>query len=730
MLIDKSHRISGTHTVERIIRFRRPAFLLRSIDDFRSVVRGACGLSGGRFCHLIPMEDGQLADTWSSYIQRLCPDTVYVPTTLVDLKPRLQKLITGLVLEVDYGGPVTWGGSPALHSLLTDRNPDGSPKACGPCWLVDIELSSEAPPVSELQWVARFGLIPEISTRRPPFLGVHQQLRELVHTVPPDSGQELIEWLFGIPNPDQSVPSPPYLTYGGAINSAIALNHTGIRSSGQSYPPDHRDSPWSLANHLVVVGNGDSLQDACLFWNLRANRPSGPLPAWVTPEQAELPEVRSAIAHAASLTPTGPGPSTGGVDGLHLLSATMDTREMARVVFEKQAVGWAPTDWIHFIDRRHRLFFGRSKEAIVFTDGHASFFIKEDAFPCPWPTQITVDIEIESFRPPPTGTRLSGINGPQIGRFGEALFPLNCWGSDASAEEASLGYPRTFGIIQNACEETGLRPTFDRKAALAHGINRMLADDFRAHMILRNHDVIGLLQIMIDSEKDTGETERRLGPSGTSFGEFHNKLNDHGLASALLSWLLRKSLVFRGLELDCTDCGTRAWYSLNEVGNLFRCIGCQAQQSFDRMPHDASWRYRVNQLLASALDQGVLQEVLAAYAIDIPRLSGSRAHVFPNVILANTNTGDHVAEVDLLGFANGVWLAAECKAWGDVTQSELESLRSILDSLGGGWLLLVRASSASEACDALADAVSIWDHDPIRGQPVDSDQLRQYLQPN
>ena len=717
--------------VDRVIRFKRPAFLVRSSEDFRSVVKGACGFSGGIFCHLVPVRNGQLTDVWSSYIQRLCPDAVYIPTSLADLKPQVQKLITGHVGEVDYTSPVTWGGSPSLHSLLAERNPDGSPVACGPTWLVDVERTSEVCPASELQRIARFGIMPEIPIGRPSFQGVLQQLWDLVHTVPPASGQGLVDWLFHIPSPDLSVSSPPYLARGGDIHSVITLNHTGISPGGQSFPPDHRDSSRSLANRLVVVGDGGSLEDACVFWNLRGNRWLDELPVWVTPEQLESPDVRRTLVVAAERAPRGLGPLTSGADALHLLSATTDTHEMARnFLCEGQAVGWTPTDWIDFVDRRHRPFFRRSKEAMAFSKGNASFVLTDDALPCPRPTQITVDVEIELFRPPPTHVQLTGTNFPHIGRFGEAVISLNYWSYPASEREASLSYPRTFDIVKAACEDAGLRPSFDRKAALTYGMHRILADEYNSHMILRSHDVLALLTDMMKSEMVSDKTKRHLTPKGTPFGEVHKKLGSQEIASALLSWLLRKRLVFRGLELECLDCGISAWYSLNDVGNQFLCVGCRAQQVFDRMPQDASWRYRINQLLASVLDQGVLQQALAAYDMDLSGPLSSRAYTFPNVILADILTGEHVAEIDLFGFENGEWIVAECKAWGDATQLELEALRRILDRLGGGRLQLVRASTASDECDGLVDRVVIWDYEPIREQTVSRDQLWKCLEPN
>ena len=729
MLIDRNHQIAGTYTVEQTVRPRRPVFLVRSAEDFRCVVSGACGLAGGRFCHLIPVQDGELTENWSAYIRRLCPDVAYLPASLTDLKPKLEALITGLVIEREYAGPVTWGGSPYLHSLLAERNADGSPAACGPIWLVDTELLTEPPPVSELQRIARFGLVPEFPNTGAPFLRVQRQLHQLVHTVPPAPGQGLVEWLLEVPRPDRAVPSPPYLAGGGSIHSPVTLTHTRVWAEGQSFPPHHRDSSLSLVNSLVVVGNGDSLEDACLFWNLRANRSAGLLPTWVTPAQAELPEIASAIATAARHMSTALGAATSESNRLHLVSATMDTRELADSMADGQPIGTTPADWIHFFDRRYRTYFRRSKEAVTFADGRAAFFLSHDSLPCPPPTQVTLDVEIESFRPPPIRMPLGGTNGPHIGRFGQSVIPLNDWFVTGSALEADLGYPRTFEFLRHACEEIGLRPSFDRKAALTYGLNRILGDDYGAHMILRSPLVIGALRLMVQSERTSSETERQTAPRGTSFGELHRELGSQPLARGLLSWLLRNDLAFRGLELECAECGTRAWYSLNDVGNRYQCVGCQGEQSFDRMPDGASWRYRVNQLLASALDQGIVQQVLTAYDLGSLRFDGSRSYVFPNVTLQDTATGNDVVEFDLLGFLNGEWIGVECKSSDTATAAELGKLRQILDRLRGGLLVLVRASTAEETSDHLADQVLIWDREPIRQEPVDSDDLLRYLEP-
>ena len=723
MLVERNHQISGTHTVQRVVRFQRPAFLVSSSEDFRNVVKGACGYSGGVFCHLIPAQNRQLTDVWSSYIQRLLPDAVYMPDSLVDLKPQLQKLVTGHVQEVDYTSDVLLGGSPSINSLLHKRNPDGSPAELGASYLVDVDLSSEVPPVSELQRIACFGIVPEISPRSLRFIYGEQQLRDLVHTVPPASGRGLAAWLFSVPRPNPRDPVPPYLAVGGNAQSVITMNRARIWTGGQSHPPDHRDSPWSLANRLVVVGDGESLEDACLFWNLRANRSRGLLPAWVTTEQAEQPDVREAIVDAAVQTQDSLGLSPDDVNGLNFLSATIDTQEIARNFPSKiPAVGWAPTDWIHFFDRRQRPFYVHSKEAMAFSRGQASFVVNDDELPSPRPTQITVDADIESFRPPPTRVRLLGTNFPRFGRFGEAVVSLNCRAGPTSGEQVSLGYPGTLDIVRQACEEAGLGLRFDRKAALAYGIQQILKDEYSARMILRNHSVLGLLKDTMAAERLLDETQRHIAPRGIPFGEFHKKLGSQ-LGSALLSWLLRKGLVFRGLELECRDCGTSAWYSLNEVGNQFRCVGCQGEQPFDWMPNGASWRYRINQLLASALDQGILQEVLAARDMDLQLPLRSRTYMFPNVILTDMQTGDDVVEIDLFGFADGEWVAAECKAWGNATQSELGDLRGILERLGGGRLQLVRASTASEECDGLVDRVVLWDYDPTREKLVAPDQL-------
>jgi len=730
MLIDRNHRITGTLKAERNIRFSRPAFLVESVEQFRAVVRGACALSGGRFCHLIPVEADLLTQEWLDYLWRVCPDAIFVPKGREDLKKQLDQAHLRRAFETDYSLDVSWAGSPYIHSFLEDRRPDGSPAACGPTWLVDAQLEP-TPPISTLQSISRFGLVPvlPVDTLRN-LVGVFHQLSELVPTVPPHGNQPLTDWLFGDLSPDtNATTTPAYLAGGATIHSPISLNHTKIWAGSQTFPPHDGDSAWSLSNRLVVVGNGESLPDACLFWNLRANRWSYRLPIWVTPEQLQLPEVRAGIVGAALRTSKSPGWGEDGVDDLHFVSATLDTQEIARTFTGSAAIGWGSSDWLNFIDRRSQPFYQRSKEVVSFTDGYASLVLNESSLPVSKPTQVTIDLRVDAFRPPRAGVRLTG-NVQHIGRFGEAIFVLNFWrGSDFSVE-ASVGYPRTFEFIKAACERAGLRPSFDRKAALTFGLKRLLGDEWGTHMVLRNHDVLRALMVMVKAETVTDEGTRRLTPLGVSFGEIHKTLADQQIATALISWLLKKGLIFRGLELTCPECGTQAWYSLDEIGNLFECVGCRAAQPFDRMPNDAPWRYRINQLLASALDQGVLQGILTAHDLQVWETFGSTAYLLPNVILSDATTGRQVIEFDLLGFMDGEWIAAECKAWGDVSAYELHALRRTLDRMGGGELLLVRASTASPDCDGLVDRVRLWDHQPIRQQAVRKDELLNFLSPD
>ena len=238
------------------------------------------------------------------------------------------------------------------------------------------------------------------------------------------------------------------------------------------------------------------------------------------------PRSSGTIASAAGSTPTSVGPPTGGVNELHLLSATLDTRALVNSGFNGQAVGWEKTDWLDFVDRRYRSFFSRRKEAMHFVDGVASFVVSDDELPVSGPTQVTIEVEVESFRPPPTRSQLWGTNGPHTGRFGEAVLPLNRLTRPSDSEEISLGYPPTLELIKQACEDIGFRPFFERKAALTYGLHRTLSDDLSAHIVLRAPDVLDVLRMIIDSERAAGETGRRLVPRGATFGEVHSKLSE------------------------------------------------------------------------------------------------------------------------------------------------------------------------------------------------------------
>ena len=210
MLLDRNHQISGTHAVQRVIRFRRPAFLVSSSEDFRSVVKGACGYSGGVFCHLIPAQNGQLSDVWSSYIQRLLPDDVYIPDSLVDLKPELQKLVSGHVQRGRLYDPCHLEAVPQSTAYYTSAIQMVVRQRWGPATSLTSNFRLKRPLSLNYSVSPASGLSPR-SHQEVCASWMEKQLRDLVHIVPPASGRGLAAWLFSVPRPNPRNPVPPYL---------------------------------------------------------------------------------------------------------------------------------------------------------------------------------------------------------------------------------------------------------------------------------------------------------------------------------------------------------------------------------------------------------------------------------------------------------------------------------------------------------------------------------------
>lgn len=265
-------------------------------------------------------------------------------------------------------------------------------------------------------------------------------------------------------------------------------------------------------------------------------------------------------------------------------------------------------------------------------------------------------------------------------------------------------------------------------------MQRLLGDDWRAFRVFRNREVLNFLRRLSARQGNTGRSEHRYVPRlGARGSDIYRLLADGALSDqakalrdALVPWMLSKRLLFRGLNVTCPRCDVRSWYGIGALTDRFTCAGCLESSTLTQLSTD--WAYQMNELVASALDQGSLVTLFGAEEL------GPLDHPHPDapfIPCVEVSGNGLAAEIDLVGFRGGRWVLAECKSdgsGGDIAQ-QVASLRRIASFLEPAEVVLIRSGDSATDADDGFDDVYYWDRINVNGElvPVDTANVLKIL---
>lgn len=274
---------------------------------------------------------------------------------------------------------------------------------------------------------------------------------------------------------------------------------------------------------------------------------------------------------------------------------------------------------------------------------------------------------------------------------------------------ASIGLPSTWAVLEGMFREAGYECAPSSKGQLAVGVLNLLGalDDLP---LITSSKVYKMLSSLAKTQGRQWfqAALKELIPRATpqeledvlakltegalllpetrpliSFSEISTKLGGSRVAKPVLTRLLERGVLFRGVEVTCPECTFRTWYGVDKVGTEFSCEGCQKVSRTPLEPAATSWRYRLNELYARAFDQGVLVHLLVAYHRAAERfLPDPLFGLYPGVDLRQQGA-ETSREVDYAEIANAKLVIGECKAkasrFDNDEAAKLSSLATQLD---------------------------------------------------
>jgi hypothetical protein len=530
---------------------------------------------------------------------------------------------------------------------------------------------------------------------------------------------------------------------------------------GGAPSPEREQHDEAYLSRLVVVGSPDSVQDLCLAWNLRVQRPSLQFfPQWISPEWSTDGNVLQSIHWGlrwenAGLSEDRRAPS------LHLLSATLSPDELTAATPELGApvVSHDRAGLDRFFSPG--LHVGIDQVSVAnFHRGRADVAVPDYAQLGDWQywERIGWTADIAGYAPPRVSRNLIPWNGTTPVR--SAADGLGGFINVPHVEPGELwSFPTSSGwdMVAAVSEQAGYRARIDEKGQRAIAVIRLLGGE-PGLRLLASSRVYGLIEAM--SETDARQAAQRAARRAmerlaienltgqqidaiieavradvTEGAQFDRQHLDWGqvkevlggrnvprdLCDRVVSWLVERRVLFQGYKFQCENCGLARWHSINLLSDTQICEGCGHSTAKPGSTNQLAWRYRLNETIARAVDQGQLPHLLAVNRMlawrhdDRAPLTG----VLPGVVLSPRDAaGPEAIEVDIFAIKGRRVIVGECKRGGDrITDRTIDRIAAAAQRLNCSRVVFATASRFDDAAVPLErarevilpSAIEIWD---------------------
>lgn len=773
LLLRSTRSLTGARTVTATLRPLRLAYLVDPTDpgSAMAAIDACCLLWSGPQQMLIPcVPDGEPDPFWITFMDRHDPDLLIdlvgaAPSFLErqkNLRQRLTSYWTHPTETMQLHGAL-------LPSILQRQMSHGQWKSTYP--ILNLHPLFNHPFALPLAY--RIGHL----ERRPMD---HRDLRRKAYVehriedvaqlnvIDPTSipSDVLVQLITEYPLPVSTPEQPGYI---GApsfrLIDAASIFVAGMSWTSPNISPSDDEFKYGdpLSHQLIIVGRPDSVADLCLAWNLRAFRPVGPEPIWISREWLADPVVLERLeASRLKNQDNESGSRHPGEEWLGFVSASLADEELS------QLAGAVQHAVVHRSDMLARLLPDQVKVGVsqrstaIFVDGRADVALPDISELGKFGEfeSIAVTVSIPHWQ-------LPRMPKPEYGSFG---------GIVRVARDGLVGELRNVGRSDHDLVTVNARNGKDAvdAVALAAGFAAKVSDKGKLAIavlerfgslqelsMLASSRVYGLLNEMatgIVSRQAVQSALRRHAPNLDeaatidsmrftleqgllSDGQFdrqhftgnqiHNQLKvSKDDANWVLSFLVERGIIFRGFEVQCQNCGLRRWQVIDRMAASYTCDGCLTTMPTPLTSNDVlQWRYRLNELVAHAVDQGVLPHLLGVHHLanqywgrDSPLLG-----FLPGVDFVAQDQDEGIesqsGEADFVGIIGGHVLLAECKRNGsELSAVDVEKTIWLAEHFESPMVVFATPTDFSQATAAMV-ALDKRDNNPAIEMWVGSDLL-------
>ncbi len=467
---------------------------------------------------------------------------------------------------------------------------------------------------------------------------------------------------------------------------------------------------WGESGYMFVIARADSVDDICLFWNLRSGPGMFVKKVYIVPYE-RLSDDSGVKCFADWCNRNISGSNTIalysiGVDKEGLLSLKARLKPVLGNKLNRIDIYYA-----NFHVEQYRTYALDKHEEVQIDNGMVSFTPPQ----IPWlddpkKMQFAVDLSFDKtmdkskrFWPP----NYPGLNKAlsENSRYKVSLFhgyPFRIsdgrlsYLEDRYADFNQIFLPDNEEVFQGLLKHYGLDSNVSEKCRYVQRIVDLFGGLDKAQP-LKKQKWRDVFEKMCKDSKDIAEMQQIYRPR-KEWSTFYEGAREFSL----------KNIFLRGFKIRCPSCGYSHWYAAEEIREIIKCAGCRAPM---QPPLECPFSYKLNDLVARGVEQGLFSVLLTM--LYLREISGDAFHCLPGIEVSDANGSKQ--DLDIIAACDGILVAAECKTLvkGITTlTSEIEEQIQKTAELSAkiGVHILFMAGLFSAPPDALQNLISDLNH--------------------
>lgn len=504
--------------------------------------------------------------------------------------------------------------------------------------------------------------------------------------------------------------------------------------------------PYSIPN---VIIRGDTLKDFCLYYALsRANGRSLWMPDWFLARENGYPG--RMIAAIRKLEKIGRSVHCEYFSMISLSVPLADLRSLNSVIRQHittLSISVDHPDQLQYLkpmlDHPAKVYIKKNIDRITthqiideklpgyFESPLPEAFSEVNATKHRWIVEVSI-VENPVPRHPALGARFVTGNNVHEARASMDGLAYQCPGAMVIGDDLELqmlrveiAVPSSDTIFRIVLQHAGYQTILSDKGRYASETTLKMGGLDRLVAVMRDEKRASLLRKFLDHSKnqegvhDQGAmlTDRRRYMDFTAISKI---LDGEDFTVSLIDDWIARGILYRGFILKCSRCLNTAWFSVENLTQMFTCPRCATQQQYRRenwlTTKEPPWHYKLDEIVYQFLHHHGDVALLAA---DVLQREAQRRFLYSSELKIRSEANpDKKLEIDICSIVNNKIVIGEAKSNGSLKDDDqkpaqvVAKYRSLAKEMGASAVAFATTEPAwDEASQTAID--SLRQDDPL-----------------